>query len=79
LNNQKSFLSLFIMGGNLGLHLSVRTSQTIVCATPSTLLDGFCSYSHTVTNLAWRWQQQLDFGMLEVLHELWDFVIFFTT
>jgi len=31
------------------------TTWNHVCATPPTPLDGFCSYSHTVTNMTWRW------------------------
>ena len=39
----------------LELHFSVRTTQHIMCATPPTVLGGFCSYSYTVTNMTWRW------------------------
>ena len=72
-----------ILGGHKDLHFSVhpsvrpivrmyvRTTLNLVYATPPTPLDGFCSYPHTVTNMTWR----LDFAMLQVLHELWDFVI----
>ena len=59
------------MVGHLDLHFSVRTSvrlsvrpyvstsRNIVCATPPTPLDSFCSYSYTVTNMTWRWQQKV--------------------
>jgi len=39
----------------LWVGIKICTSP-LVCATPPTLLDGFCSlYSHTVTNSTWRW------------------------
>ena len=64
---------------------SVRPTGNLVCTTPPTLLDGFFSYSHTVTNMTWRWilrccKFYMSYGTLSCLFSLLYSIqgIFFT-
>jgi len=50
---------------------SIHTSWNLVCATPPTPLDGFCSYSYTVTNMKmililWCCKFYMSYGTLSV-------------
>jgi len=40
----------------------------LMYATPPTLLGGFCSYPHTVTNVTWRWPWRLDVAILHATY-----------
>ena len=42
--------------------------KNLVCATPPTPLDGFCSYPHTVTS-DMKIAVKIGLWMLQVLHE----------
>ena len=53
-----NFLSVFLCPPqNCGWALRfalLRTTRNLLYATPSTPLDGFCSYPYIVTNMTWR-------------------------
>ena len=69
-----------IMDGHLDVHYSVRTSvrtsRNFVCATPPTLLDGFCSFSSYQLDM----KMTIKKGLCDAASFTWvmDFVISIT-